>query len=52
MSAQHQIKISIGSLAINLWSVRQQDRELTMGYQERGFFDVIYPEEVRIVDSG
>lgn len=51
VSAQHEIKIGMGSLAINLRCVRQQDRELTAGYRESGFFDVIHSVEMCIVDS-
>src|SRR4029077_13633072 len=34
VSAQHQIKVGMGSLTIDRRCVRQQDRELTAGYRE------------------
>jgi len=37
VSAQHQIKVSMGSLTIDLRCVRQQDRELTGGIARAAF---------------
>ena len=42
VSAQHQIKVGMGSLTVDLRCVRQQDRELTAGYRESGFFNVVH----------
>src|ERR1700687_1945303 len=52
MAAQHQIEIGVGRLAINFRGVRQQNRELTIRYLQRRFFDVVHPIEMRVVDSG
>jgi len=49
--AEQEIEIGVRGLAIDLGRMRQQDRKFFSGYLRRGFFDVIDPIIVSVIDS-
>ena len=50
VSAQHQGETSVRGLPVDLRSVREQDRDITLGNFRRRFFDVVGAIEMRVVD--
>src|ERR1019366_2728214 len=52
MSAQEQIKAGMGGLSEDFGRMRQQDGKCSLGNLRPGFFNIVDPEVMRIVDSG
>ena len=52
MPAEEQAKISIGSLLINLWRMRQQDRELPYRNPRRRLLNIIDAIKVCVINAG
>jgi hypothetical protein len=52
MPTQKQIEAGMGSLAVNLGRMRQQDRKRMVWNSGRRFFDIVDPVIVGIVNAG
>ena len=50
MSAQHQGETGVRGLPVDFRSVREQDRDITLGNLRRRFFDIVGAIKMRVVD--
>ena len=51
MSAQHQGETSVRGLPVDFRSVREEDRDITLGNLRSRFFDVVGTIKMRVVDT-
>ena len=51
MPGEHEIEIRVCRLSVDLWRVGQQDREFVVRNPCAGFFDVVGPVEVGVIDA-